>query len=326
MSCALPGSCRICGAKSGHHQFRVREMYFGTHEMFDYFECSCCGTIQIGEIPTDLGRHYPADYYSFSPSSGKSASGIETALRRLRSDAWLGGGTAAGRLLARLSAKRPVYVDWLAGLGLTTDSRIVDVGCGGGQLLLKMRRDGFRNLSGLDPYIADTVALADGVTVRKRSLAEDSGQYDVIMMHHSFEHMADPVGTMADIARHLAPDGRALIRLPIAGGHAWRTYRENWYAIDAPRHLVIPSLRAMYALADTAGLVVERHFFDSDVGQFLASEGYCQDVPLVDQMRSPPVRSETEMAQLQAFAQALNRKDDGDMGGFVLRHRESARA
>jgi hypothetical protein len=127
---------------------------------------------------------------------------------------------------------------------------------------------------------------------------------------------------MAEIARHLAPAGRALIRLPVAGGHAWRTYRENWYALDAPRHLVIPSLRAMGLLAATAGLEVERHFFDSDTGQFLASEAYQRGIPLIEQMRAPPpARGEVEMARLRNLADELNRKDDGDSGGFVLKRR-----
>ncbi len=317
---AAPTRCRICGADSGHHDFRAHEMYFGSREQFDYFECGHCGTIQIRDIPADLGRHYPPDYYSFAGGAGKPASALEIALRRRRSDAWLGGGGAFGAWLARLSKKRPAYFGWLAGLGLTTGSRIVDVGCGGGELLLKMRRDGFRNLSGLDPFVTATIRLPGGVTVHKRGLAEDTGRYDLIMLHHSFEHMPDPLATMAEIARHLAPGGHALIRLPVAGGHAWRTYRENWYALDAPRHLVIPSLRAMRLLAATAGLEVERHFFDSDTGQFLASEAYQQGIPLVEQMRSPlPARGAEELARLRALADQLNRDDDGDSGGFVLR-------
>ncbi len=36
---AAPTRCRICGADSGHHDFRAHEMYFGSREQFDYFEC-----------------------------------------------------------------------------------------------------------------------------------------------------------------------------------------------------------------------------------------------------------------------------------------------
>jgi SAM-dependent methyltransferase len=320
-------ACRICAADRGHQHFQVREMYFGTRESFDYFECSDCGTIQIAQVPPDLDRHYPSDYYSFAGASSKPASAVQIAFRRWRSDAWLGSGNVLGGLFARMSRRRPAYFDWFAGMRLTTGSRIVDVGCGGGALLLKMHRDGFRQVSGLDPFVVSTIEHPGGVTVHKRSLAEDDGRYDLIMMHHSFEHMPDPVGAMHEIARHLEHDGRALIRLPVAGGYAWRTYCENWYALDAPRHLVIPTVRAMERLAVKAGLEVERHFFDSDVGQFLASEAYRQDIPLIEQMRSPlPARSTEEMDRLRALAEELNRQDDGDSGGFVLRRRQTAKS
>ena len=317
-------SCRICGTNVDHTHFQVREMFFGTRELFDYFECSRCGTIQIRSIPVDLGRHYPDNYYSFSAARTKWASKIEIALRRRRSDAWLNnGGGGVGRLLAQLTKKKEPWFDWLAGISLNSDSRIVDVGCGSGGRLLKMQRNGFRNLSGIDPFIDGTIEYPNGVTVHKRNLAEDSGIYDLIMMHHSFEHMPDPVAAMASIAQRLSPEGRVLIRLPIAGGLAWRTYREHWFQIDAPRHQVIPTVRAMHLLAATADLEVERTFFDSKSDQFVNSEAYQQDIPLIEQGRSPFLRkrSEDELARLRALVDELNKNGDGDMGGFVLRKR-----
>ncbi|MDP2828654.1 MAG: class I SAM-dependent methyltransferase [Sulfuricellaceae bacterium] len=311
--------CRICDTGSDHTYFRIREMFFGTREQFDYFECSHCGTIQICDIPANLGRHYPSDYYSFAPARTKSASKIEIALRRRRSDAWLGNDIGiVGRLLARMSRRKETYFEWIENTSLSTNSRIVDVGCGSGARLLKMQRNGFRRLSGLDPFIDETIEYPNGVTVYKRSLADDIGSYDLIMLHHSFEHMPDPVATISDIARCMSPEGRALIRLPIAGNYAWRTYRENWFQLDAPRHLVIPTVRAMRMLAATADLEVERYFFESKSDQFLSSEAYRQDIPLIEQKHLPR-RSVDELARLKMLADRLNREEDGDQGGFVLR-------
>ncbi|WIM05076.1 MAG: class I SAM-dependent methyltransferase [Candidatus Nitricoxidivorans perseverans] len=312
--------CRVCGGKDGHRHFLVREMFFGSREPFDYFECGDCGTVQISDIPGDLARHYPDDYYSFAGSRARPASRIEVALRRMRSDARLTGEGAIGRLLSRLSKRTPACVGWFAGIPVNTGSRIVDVGCGSGALLLSMQRDGFRQLSGLDPFIAETIRYRSGLTIHRRSLAEDAGSYDLIMMNHSFEHMPDPVAAMTHIADHLAPGGRALVRLPIAGGHAWRTYRENWFQLDAPRHLVIPTVRAMHLLAEGAGMEVERCFFDSKADQFLASEAYRMDVPMAEHKHLPP-RGEDEMNRLKSMAARLNREGDGDQGGFVLRRK-----
>lgn len=326
MHCAEKGSgvssagCRVCGKENGHDHFRIREMFFGSRETFDYFECSYCGTIQIRDIPSYLGRYYPDGYYSFTSSCKKSTSRIGVALRRLRSDAWLAEGSRIGRALARLSKRKPVYVEWFSGTRVNTGSRIVDVGCGSGRLLLSLQRDGFRHLAGLDPFIDGEIDYGGGLKVHMRSLAMDGGAYDMIMMHHSFEHMPDPVAAMTSIAQHLAPDGRALIRIPIAGGYAWRTYRENWFQLDAPRHLVIPSFRAMYMLAEMAGLEVERYFFDSKAEQFIVSEAYRMNYPMVEQGNILP-RSDEEIQRLKLLANQLNSERDGDQGGFILRRK-----
>lgn len=314
MPLTVSARCAICETLDEHPLFHVREMYFGTRESFDYFECRDCGTVQIRTVPPDLARHYPEDYYSFAGAVPKPRSALESALRRRRSEAWLGNGGVLGRL-----GRRREYFDWFRGMPLSTASSILDVGCGGGSLLLKMRKDGFANLSGLDPYIRERIDYGGGLTIEKHSLTEETRRFDLVMLHHAFEHMSDPAGTMAEIARHLAPGGHALIRLPVAGGYAWRKYRQHWYALDAPRHLFVPTLRAMHLLAVRAGLTIRRVFFDSDTGQFLASEAYQRDIPLVEQMRAPPrLRSDEELAQLRLLAEQLNRAGDGDSGGFVL--------
>ena len=317
MNGSQPATCVACAKQSDGGRFAAREMYFGTRERFDYFECSHCGTIQIAAVPADLARHYPPGYYSFKVPTPKPTTSVERYFRRMRTDVWLGNRGGVAALLARLSKRRPQYLDWFDGLALRADSRIVDIGCGNGDLLLKLQRDGFEHLRGLDPYIEADIDYA-GFAVRKLSLADDDGRYDLIMMHHSFEHMSSPRAVMAQIAGHLAPGGHALLRLPIAGGYAWRTYHEHWFALDPPRHLFLPTVRAMHLLAACAGLEIRRVFFDSDVGQFIGSEGYANDIPMMEQARQPQ-RSAAELSRLRRLADELNRNGDGDCGGFVLR-------
>ncbi len=89
-------ACRICGDHGEHRVHRVPEMMFGTGETFDYIECGACGCLQISEIPEDMSRHYPPEYYAFE------SGGEETERRGLRSHLerrWL-------RRFAALSIKR----------------------------------------------------------------------------------------------------------------------------------------------------------------------------------------------------------------------------
>ncbi|CPZ27549.1 Possible methyltransferase [Mycobacteroides abscessus] len=49
-------------------------MMFGTREVFEYFSCSACDTLQIVNVleGEDLMRHYPATYYSHNGSGSQA--------------------------------------------------------------------------------------------------------------------------------------------------------------------------------------------------------------------------------------------------------------
>lgn len=313
--------CVACGAIGAHPLITLREMYFGSHEEFSYFVCSECQTIQIQDIPEDIGRHYRGDYYSYSPAIPRAETPLLRKLRAQRTRSWLGNPDSVGRILAALSSRRPEYLDWFSGLALDLDAEILDVGCGSGQLLMKMQRDGFSRLRGADPFIEHALEYDGGLSIDKTGIENASGSWDVIMFHHSLEHMHDPLATLQAAKRILKPHGRILVRVPLAGGYAWRKYGRHWYALDAPRHLFIPTLRGMHCLSGRADLTIDRSFFDSDAGQVLASESYMRDIPLVEQMRNPPAVDPQRRARINQFVELLNAAGDGDCAGFLLRHK-----
>ena len=78
--------CPLCGGQPASG-YEAREMMLGTRERFELGECEACGTLVLLEPPADLGRYYPADYYSFAPPARRSAP--LRAARRLRGRACL---------------------------------------------------------------------------------------------------------------------------------------------------------------------------------------------------------------------------------------------
>lgn len=310
--------CRICGNGDDNRRIRVREMQFGWREEFDYHECAACGCIQIAAIPDDLARYYPADYYAHKPAS-VTANPRVSPLRRWRNRALLGRPVAFGSLLVRLT-RPPGYFDWFTGLGLDLDSAILDVGCGTGSLLLRMRRAGFTRLSGADPFIPNDIDYGNGLKIYKAELDAAPGDQNLVMSNDSFEHMPEPLQALRSMRRLVRPDGAILIRMPVAGCHAWRKYGANWVGLDAPRHLHLHTTRSMSLLARQAGLRIERIFYDSDSQQVINSELYALDIPstgsgaVAARMFSPRDR-----AQIASFARFLNAARDGDSAGFVLR-------
>lgn len=310
--------CRVCGNKTGNLPFIAREMNFGWKDAFEYFECADCGCVQIVAIPEDLDRYYPSDYYSFSKPA-RTDELVVPGWRKLRNRALLGQPVPLRGLISVLS-RAPGYFSWFHGMGLDLDSSILDVGCGAGSLLLRMRRAGFVNVRGVDPYIAEDIDYGGGLKIHKADVSALTERFDLVMSHHSFEHMPDPLKSLSDLARLLKPNGALLVRIPVAGGYAWRKYRQHLVSLDPPRHLHLHTLRSMAILAAACGLSIDRVFYDSDAQQITTSELYLRGIPQKDAaVHMGAVFPQEEMTKIHAYAKELNARRDGDWAGFVLR-------
>jgi len=218
--------CAICGNAAGNKEHHVREMMFGFRERFVYMECGACGLIQLTNPPPDMSRYYPPNYYSFSqPWEGRDNAVVQV-LKQARAKFYLTGKSLLGRAVSRV-APIPIWRDWFGKSTVELSTESLDIGCGSGNLLFILRRDGFLNLTGIDPYIARTVAYPNGITIFKSTLFNFTGTYDHLMFHHSFEHSANPLEMLQHSRRILAPGGSVLIRIPVAGSYAWRTYGTN---------------------------------------------------------------------------------------------------
>lgn len=307
-------TCRICSTIGGHQSYRVRERMFGIEEEFDYFQCHNCGCLQIEHPPADMSRFYPPHYYSFGLESAP-VGGLKSWLGAQRDWAATTGHGILGRFVARWKPPRP-DVECLGRIPLRREDRILDVGCGRGQLLSILHRAGFRNLLGVDPFLATDVEVLPGLRVLKRAMAEVDQTFDLIMLHHVFEHIADGLDVLTLCRQRLAPNGKILLRIPTVDSEAWEHYKVHWVQLDAPRHLYLHSRESLKRLATHAGLHIKDVWCDSGAFQFWASEIYRKDIPLVGaqaRFTSPTDHfSPEEMRGFDAKAVALNRVGRGD--------------
>lgn len=323
----MESECRICGNDKNNRIHTAREMMFGTRETFDYLECGACGTIQIVEIP-DLRRHYPENYYSLTSDEKLY---IETHLRRriaarLAGNYFMKGKNRLGKYLAEKkewlrfnfahSLREPL-------LGIDFQSRILDFGCGDGKLLRNLYFYGFRNLTGADAFIEKDIFYPNGIEIYKRRLDEIDGEFDLIMLHHSFEHLPDPLETLREIHRLLADEKFCLIRIPVAN-YAWEKYGVNWVQLDAPRHLFLYTEKSLQILAEKAGFKVEKIIYDSEEFQFWASEYYAKDIAMNDPNWfnldfEKSLFTKEQFDVWKAEAEKLNREKRGDQACFYLR-------
>lgn len=291
---------------------------YRTLEEFNYLLCAHCGCLQIETIPSDLNQHYPGSYYSAKEPVRQP---LVNMLQRTRARQALGHRSVMGRLLVTCFGV-PDFVTWLQNAGVDTEARVLDVGAGNGERLTQLESVGLRHLIGIDP-ILDAPITRGNVDLRPGTLEDVTEQFDLITFHHSFEHIVDQSATLARAASMLRPSGCILIRIPVFGKYAWRTYGEHWVQLDAPRHLYLHSEASMELLAGQAGLRIDRIDFDSNALQFWGSERYASGLPLTPDGPGRRFTSVTSrlgtQRTLRERARRLNAARDGDQAAFYLR-------
>jgi SAM-dependent methyltransferase len=300
---------------------------FGLGAEFPYFQCGQCGTVQIVEPPPDMSAFYPSSYYSLSQGPSSSINFLSKTWHFVL-DRFVYSPSFAGRgrwptLLRRLELSSR-ELEAVGRHAPALSSRILDVGSGGGKLLQALEAQGYSNLVGLDPYLPQDRSLGR-VVLRRGTIdgLDASERFDVVIMHHSLEHVDDPIGTLATVRAHLAEGGYAIIGVPIVN-LAFGTYGVNWCQLDAPRHFVVFSVRGFEFASQRSGLKIFDRYFNSTSEQFRVSEMYALNVPLSQTSQAIPLaplfRAFSPWSRSsRRRADDLNRTERGDQAVFYLR-------
>jgi SAM-dependent methyltransferase len=307
--------CRICGNRSSNKTHRAKEMMIGLRDSFAYVECAHCGCVSLINAPADLGRFYPGDYCSFRAKEG----GLRGLAKKLRVQAYFGHDFGLGSWIAARYPRPDLAT--MARMAISKKQRILDVGCGGGKLLLEMSTLGYENLTGTDPFIESDLDYGNGVVVKKCFLTNlartTKPAWDVIMFHHSFEHIPDQLETLQAAARLLTPNGRCVIRIPVIG-YAWEEYGTNWVQLDPPRHFFLHTEKSLELLAQKAGLQIKSIEYDSFEFQFWGSELYRRGIALKTAGVPRRFFSAQEFRDFKKKSDELNVDRRGDQAVFVL--------
>lgn len=330
--------CRICGNANNNTLYHIREMMFGSRELFEYSECSSCGCLQLVQLPDDISKYYPDEYYSFNAVSKKKC---EMSLKQYileylmdKRDLFLVTGKGFLGKYINYHTLLPIREDITVGsiysffrkIGLRKSHKILDIGCGNGELLYLLADIGFKKTLGIDYYIPRDIRYENGLRILKKTIFDIGGQYDLIMLNHSFEHMENPGKVLQSIAGLLKPNGTCMIRIPTVSSHAWKHYRENWIQIDAPRHFFLHSLKSMEILCAQAGFLIEDVVYDAMSFHLWGSEQYKRGIPFLSERswKINPERSIFSMREMEVFesrTRELNEKKMGDQAAFFIKKR-----
>lgn len=273
-------------------------------DTFHYRECQTCGSIQISEVPSNLSDFYPKGYYSFEELSRSNWIKRILKLFRMMGFRYLG-------------LFPPIYGYWLKKANPSFKARIADVGCGSGQLIYELSLGGYLRLEGYDPFIPKDKKISNRAFLYKKGIEEARGKFDLIMMHHAFEHMANPEEVLKTCYNKLNSGGKLLVRCPVTDSQVWKDKGNLWVQLDAPRHLVIPSVKGMRILSQKVGLNLDEVEFDSNGFQFWGTSLY-ETGEKLDLKKLGQYFSTEELKKLEKKALQYNQEGKGDQACFYF--------
>ena len=318
--------CRICHNTDSKKIFTVKEKHFGTQEEFQYFECPECQTLQIMEIPENIGNYYPDAYYSKITIKQHP---VKLIIKKLWFKHYFDGFNFFGKMISLVFGV-PSFYEWMNYLKINFNDSILDVGSGTGIFLSELHLAGFKDLTGIDPFINESIHVADGFQIIKGDLSDitqQSKKYKNILFNHSLEHIPEPVEIIKTARKLQNHDSHLVIRIPVAGSYAWEKYGTDWFALDAPRHFHLLSVKAMNLIASEASYKVVDIIYDSSDIQFWGSELFRNNIPVTETKlgsKNPMkdfqnIVSKSKMKEFKILSKKLNQEQRGDQAIFILK-------
>lgn len=268
-------TCYLCGSDGERLHDALRDSLFGVPGLWSLLRCPQCGLVWLHPCPRrDEVLNLYVRYHTHSPSIGEDwrASSIrrssrEAVLHRVcgyEADPLPAGG-GMRRLMADAIEWLDPFQDVTAGsvmwLPASRRGRLLDVGCGSGEFMAKMRGLGWETV-GIepDPVAAKTARSHQQLDVVCASLEEaglPAESFDVVTMSHVIEHVHDPIGFLGECRRLLRPDGVMVVVTPNSRSLGSRWFGRSWRGWEVPRHLFVFSPRTLGACAERAGLQID---------------------------------------------------------------------
>ena len=145
-------------------------------------------------------------------------------------------------------------------LGELPPGKLLEVGCGSGRFLDRMRRLGW-DVRGteFDPEAAARIRRRYGLLVdvgELYDLAYEPDAFDAIALSQVVEHVHDPLRLLGECRRLLRPGGRLVLTTPNARSVGHRRYGRAWRGLEPPRHLHLFTPASLAACARAGGLHV----------------------------------------------------------------------
>jgi SAM-dependent methyltransferase len=244
--------CIVCTSREVEFLFRTWDRHYGIKGEYTLGRCRQCGLIFLDPMlpEWELEKLYPNDYYSYQPV--------------VMHKSWI-------RKMAKRLLRMPIPTHDPA---FPTPGTVLDIGCGSGEYLLKMRKKGWR-VFGVEPSRAAAIAgQKEGLEIFHGTLAQAAFPerfFDYVRANHSLEHMPNPHQVLAEISRILRPNGKLFMGVPNTASLEFRLFKQYWWHLCAPVHVYGYSLKTLRSILSQHGFRVTKTYFSSNYVSILGS-------------------------------------------------------
>jgi 2-polyprenyl-3-methyl-5-hydroxy-6-metoxy-1,4-benzoquinol methylase len=168
-----------------------------------------------------------------------------------------------------------------------TIGKILDIGCGTGDFLLKAKQNNWE-VSALEPNEHAREIASKRLNVSIIRPEDISGipdsSFDVITMWHVLEHIENLQEEALHLHRMLKPGGRLVVAVPNNQSYDAKFYKDKWAAWDVPRHLnhfTQDCLQGILNANDFKYLDTQRLIWDAYYISFLSEKYLGHSLPLI---------------------------------------------
>jgi SAM-dependent methyltransferase len=266
-------TCYLCGSPGKFLYRHLSDRLFGAPGSWNFKQCvrPGCGLAWLDPMPSqeDIAKAYQ-NYFTHQGPEDQGSKREHNLLTRaycLVRDGYLaqrfGYATArsswqraSGYFLYLLAIRRARVHRRVMGLRAQPGGRLLDIGCGNGRIMTRLRNLGWQ-VEGLEVDAAAVAqARAAGLQVRRGSLENQPyppAHFDVIIMNHVIEHVHDPAGLLRLCHQILAPGGLLVAITPNLESLGHRVFRHAWRGLEPPRHVFLYTAKSLPALAGSSG-------------------------------------------------------------------------
>jgi SAM-dependent methyltransferase len=234
--------CYLCGSADHSELLLAEDDLTGKAGRFRFVTCATCGlTFQNPRLT--LAR--VAEYYddSYIAHRKKRNWGVLTPI--------------FNRAMAKLDADKERLVARYC--PLTQVTSVLDVGCGSGSFLQRLRHQRGVQATGLDFKDLSSSPFLEGI-VFHHGLFYDvdfrATKFDVVTMWHFLEHDYDPLRSLRTARDLLRPGGRLIVEVPRLDSRTFAWFGDRWPGLQAPQHTVLFDRAHLVSMVHGAGLEV----------------------------------------------------------------------